>query len=230
MAYINNLGSITPDNLIVDSKARLYVDNVLIAPGQSLERGTVLGKSNITKQCKMLQLAPAPAKKDIGGIHFVAKIGGTTGNSITLVLSNPLANSSALSVSVSSNAITVSLATGSAGALTSTLNDIVAAVNDSAAASALVMASLAPGSTGTTIAAAVASTALVGGAAGATDGTEKVYAVLCDDVVTTSEAVTAEAYLAGCFNIDELHAAEGVELSALTDQARDWGLYFLNTK
>jgi hypothetical protein len=64
------------------------------------------------------------------------------GNSLTAQIVNPGAADSPLSVSVTGNQIRISAATDSAGAITSTAAQVVAAVNADAAASNLVLASL----------------------------------------------------------------------------------------
>ena len=63
------------------------------------------------------------------------------GNQITAQLVDPAANNSPLSVSVTGNAIRVSLATGATGAITSTAAQVIDAINANPAASALVTAS-----------------------------------------------------------------------------------------
>ena len=82
------------------------------------------------------------------------------GNSIAVTFANPGAANSPLSVTVSGNEITVSLATSSAGALTSTAAQVVAAIDASPAASAIVDAYTYRGSTGTGVVAAQARTML----------------------------------------------------------------------
>ena len=93
-------------------------------------------------------------------ITYEAVDGGTAGNSITVrhVVSG---NDTPLSVSVSSLAVTVNVATGAAGAATSTAAEIVAAVNASSTAKVLVRAS----ASGTGVVAAASATNLAGGAA-----------------------------------------------------------------
>lgn len=68
---------------------------------------------------------------------------GTDGNKIRLRYKDPGTNSASLSVSVSGNDITVSLATGAGGEITSTGADVAAAVNGSLEAANLVTASAA---------------------------------------------------------------------------------------
>ena len=62
------------------------------------------------------------------------------GNNITAQLVNPGANNAPLSVTVTGNAIVVSLATNATGAITSTAAQVIAAINANTAASALVLA------------------------------------------------------------------------------------------
>lgn len=85
------------------------------------------------------------------------------GNAIRVRALNPGAANSPLSVGVSGNDITVSLATNGAGALTSTAAQVVAAINANPAASALVSAYTYRGSTGTGVVAAAGFTALSDG-------------------------------------------------------------------
>lgn len=65
---------------------------------------------------------------------------GVAGNDITVTYVDPAGNNKALAVAVSGKGITVSLATGAGGAITSTCALVVDAINASTAASALVVA------------------------------------------------------------------------------------------
>ena len=82
------------------------------------------------------------------------------GNTIKAQLLNPSASNSPLSVSVAGPEITVSLATGATGALTSTAAQVVAAINADPAASALVKALTFQGNAGTGIAPATSKLSL----------------------------------------------------------------------
>lgn len=84
------------------------------------------------------------------------------GNDVTVALTSPGTANSPLSVSVAGSAIAVSLATDASGTVTSTAAQVVAAINASAEASALVVAYTYRGSTGTGVVAA--------GSAALTDG------------------------------------------------------------
>ena len=83
-----------------------------------------------------LQLAP---------VAYAAQRPGANGNTISIWHRNPSTSDAALGVTVDGNAITVSLATGPDGAVTSTAADVVAAIAASPEASALVAASTADG-------------------------------------------------------------------------------------
>lgn len=96
-------------------------------------------------------------------IKYTAVVPGTGGNAITVayVVSG---NNTALSVGVSSSAITVTVATDGGGAATSTAALVLAAVLASAPASALVSAALATGNDGTGVVAAFGAANLTSGA------------------------------------------------------------------
>lgn len=85
------------------------------------------------------------------------------GNDLSIAMTNPGAADSPLSVSVAGDEIIVSLATDSAGAITSTAAQVVAAINASPAASALVVAYTYRGNTGAGVVSPVAATALSDG-------------------------------------------------------------------
>lgn len=86
---------------------------------------------------------------------------GTAGDSITVTHVDPAANDAVLGVVVSGNDITVNLATGAGGAITSTANEVKAAIEAEAAAAALV--TVAVEGAGTGVVEAKAETSLTGG-------------------------------------------------------------------
>jgi hypothetical protein len=75
---------------------------------------------------------------DDNALDYTAKSLGTSGNSITVTYTDPSGNDQALAVSVVDTDIDVSLATGPAGAITSTAAEVLAAVDAKAEATALV--------------------------------------------------------------------------------------------
>lgn len=88
---------------------------------------------------------------------------GIDKNQISIEYVDPSGNDEVLSVTVNGYAIIVSLATGGAGAITSTANLILAAINASPEASSLVTVSLKDGNTGAGVVTAMAQTNLSGG-------------------------------------------------------------------
>lgn len=84
-------------------------------------------------------------------LTFTAVTAGKAGNNITVQIKDPKANNATLSVSVALSAITVNLATGATGLITSTATLIIAAIVASAPASLLVAATNTSTSTGAAI-------------------------------------------------------------------------------
>jgi hypothetical protein len=106
---------------------------------------------------------------DNNAILFTATDAGTDGNNIKIALIDPAGNSQSLAVTVSGLEVRVSLATGVAGAITSTAAEVIAAVNANTAAVILLGAANASTSTGAGVVAAVASGYLTGGVDADTD-------------------------------------------------------------
>lgn len=73
---------------------------------------------------------------------------GRLGNEILIIYADPSANNASLSVSVVGRTITINLATGAGGAITTTAAQVKAAIEASPAASALVTVVNAPGNNG----------------------------------------------------------------------------------
>jgi len=97
---------------------------------------------------------------------FTAVPAGRLGNVIGLIYVNPGTNNAALSVSVSGFTITVNLATNGSAAITSTAAQVEAAIEASAAASALVTVANAPGNNGSGVVTAMTFQDLAGGEGG----------------------------------------------------------------
>jgi len=91
---------------------------------------------------ELLGAGPTPATGYLEGVTFTAVASGEAGNDIQIVFKDPEAEEAELSISVSGNIITVSLATDEDGNITSTAADIVNAINTDTEASALVTASV----------------------------------------------------------------------------------------
>jgi hypothetical protein len=103
--------------------------------------------------------AGAFATLTLQGITLTALTAGIGGNSITLALVDPAGNNQALAVSVVGSAISVSLATGGGGAITTTRALLAAAL----AANASVIALVSVSGAGATLITAVGATPLAGG-------------------------------------------------------------------
>lgn len=95
-------------------------------------------------------------------LKFTSLVLGTGGNSITIAYVVSGTNTP-LDVTVVSAAITVQIATNGSGVATSTASEILTAVNTDVNANVLVLTSLATGSTGVGVPAAMAATNLAGG-------------------------------------------------------------------
>jgi len=108
-------------------------------------------------------LATALAGND-NDIVWRAVVGGAAGNDITIEYVDPAGVDQLLTVTVLGTAITISLATGGGGAITSTANDIIAEVAATPAAAALVTGANHGADTGAGVVTAMAATALAGGA------------------------------------------------------------------
>lgn len=94
-------------------------------------------------------------------LTFIARTPGTA-PTITVTYVDPSANNAALSVSVSGSDITVNLATNGSGTITSTASQVKAAIEASAAATALVVVELAASNTGAGVVTALAQQTLAG--------------------------------------------------------------------
>jgi hypothetical protein len=94
---------------------------------------------------------------------FRARRAGVLGNSITIAYVDPLANDQELSIEVVGLDIIVNLATGPAGAITTTAAEIQAAIAADPGASSLVYAVNASGNDGTGVVIVLAETPLAGG-------------------------------------------------------------------
>lgn len=108
---------------------------------------------------------------DNNDLTYTAVLPGADGNAVTVRYSDPAANDAELSVSVTGTAITVNLATGVAGAITTIASEIVTAIEASEAASALVTVADKAANNGTGEVTAMAATPLANGADATGQGT-----------------------------------------------------------
>ena len=96
-------------------------------------------------------------------LTFTSKLAGELGNSSSLRLVDPGANNATLSISVSGRDVTVSLATGVAGAITTTATALKTAIEANPAAHALFTITNTGASTGAGVVAALRRASLSGG-------------------------------------------------------------------
>lgn len=175
------------------------VDDTGILPNEDgkkiVPRGTIVGGvsgSILTDPAQLVADKNTPdvrAEKEIGQIKFTAVSGGSSGNGITIAFTDPSGNDKPLTVSVTTNAISIALATDSSGAITSTYAEIVDAIVANVLASALVTATLTNEAAGTTVAVAASTTNLERGATGSASGAEGM--LLNDTDVTYGPAACA---------------------------------------
>lgn len=131
----------------------------------SATRAQVLGLAGGGSSARTVhvQASISTAQGSNRDLKFTAVPLGTAGNGITVTYVDPEENDAALDVTVDGTDITVSLATDGAGAITSTGNLVMAAINANGEAAALVTATLAAGSTGVGVVAAAAAYTLADG-------------------------------------------------------------------
>ena len=140
-------------------------------PGGAADDGRIALRAERDSAAVAGQTSARSASAVLGGednaaVMITAAASGSDGNAITVALVDPGAASQSLSVAVAGTAITVTLATDTASAVTTTADELVAALSGDTEAGALVVAALADGSDGTGVVAAAAATALAGGRAG----------------------------------------------------------------
>jgi len=114
-----------------------WIDNGTGTSVEAQDESLVLSGAAAPASAARASLNVNPAGNE-NGLTFTAKAYGAAGNQISVTYVDPSANDAALSVSVSRFDIRVSLATGVAGAITSTAALVKTAVEASTAAAALV--------------------------------------------------------------------------------------------
>lgn len=131
---------------------------------------------------------------DNNDLTFTAVPPGTAGNGIAIIYSDPFANDSPLSVSVSGLTITVSLETNGSGTIISTAQQVMDAVNASQEAARWVSAALATGSDGSGVVTAMGSSGLSGGSTATTESFTEVSLVDLGDHKHYQAAAIADRY------------------------------------
>ena len=200
---LNLVSSTVGDMLnIFDSEQRRFVTGGVTLDSSEIsaddgvklvKAGTVLGKQDnglyipVTDMVKASKVTGVVA--DNNAILWTAVQPGDAGEAIKVALVDPSANSQDLAVSVIGDTVSVSLKTGSAGAIESTAAQVIAAVNAHLVAKTLVTAANTGASTGAGVVAAVAATSLAGGA----DWNVIPSCVLAEDVDVTDGDTAASA-------------------------------------
>ncbi len=148
----------------------------------------VVGSGNTDETAASIEIGSGNAKLKFEAVAEQ----GAAGNDITIAAVNPGTNNASLTVTVTGKAISISLATDGSAVATSTASQVLAAVNASGAASALVEASLGTGSSGASVYVVHAATNLANGV-DATFPLDK--PVLVTGPTGIDAAVGAETYL-----------------------------------
>ncbi|MCU0843253.1 MAG: hypothetical protein MUC79_16280 [Thiobacillaceae bacterium] len=153
-------------------------------------------------------------------ITWTAVPKGTLGNTVTVTIVDPAGNNAALAVSVAGSDITVSCATDGSSAISSTAAQVMAAIEASAAASALVTVADTGTSDGSGLVVAVTETALSG-------GTDTTHVVDVDYEVRPEGIMILEAGIADAteIRVGYTYAAYDV-VEALTAGSQTYELSF----
>lgn len=128
----------------------------------------------------------------VGNIVYTSRQGGTDGNSTTITVVDPAGNNAALSIGVVGTAITVNLATDGASAPTSTGAQVLAALQASTAAMALV--EVAGTGTMSTVQAAASVANLAGGANGTAPVAGDEYGIVIMDLTSSMQPFPTYQY------------------------------------
>jgi hypothetical protein len=144
---------------------------IAVKRGDTVERSTIFKAGSVTvtkdayvapvKHVVTVASTGTQASLEVQDLTFTAVAVGEDGNDITITFNDPAGNNAALGVVVTGTDIVVNLATDGASAPTSTATLIAAAIEGSAAASALVSVEIT--GTGSDVAAAAAEAPLAGG-------------------------------------------------------------------
>ena len=130
-------------------------------PPVAVGPSSIVGLVGSAPDSRAVVAASAEFGAGAGGFRVTADAAGKAGNRISVALVDPGANSSTLAVAVDDQAISISLATSVAGAITTTTTQLITALNADATASVLVTGAIT--GTGGGVVAVAPATALVGG-------------------------------------------------------------------
>lgn len=207
--------------VMVDDSGVSAVDGKKIVPRGAIVGGSdasavdnldkaVVGKYVAAKFAKLT----ANSNVENGALFLEALVAGTDGNSISLTLVDPSANTQTLGVSATGTAITVSLATDGTGVITSTVKSVAEALNADTDVKDLAKASY--GGTGAGLVAAAALANLSGGAASSTTGAE---GILMNDVDVTYGPSEGAMIIHGFIAVDKMPYADNDDAAAKAGSA-----------
>lgn len=207
--------------VMVDDSGVSAVDGKKIVPRGAIVGGSdasavdnldeaVVGKYVAAKFAKLT----ANSNVENGALFLEALVAGTDGNSISLTLVDPSANTQTLGVSVTGTAITVNLATDGTGVITSTVKSVAEALNADTDVKDLAKASY--GGTGAGLVAAAALANLSGGAASSITGAE---GILMNDVDVTYGPSEGAMIIHGFIAVDKMPYADNDDAAAKAGSA-----------
>jgi hypothetical protein len=159
--------------MVSDTGVSANADGRKIVPAGTIVGGeTKSTLANLNEPVVKKNTLPSPSTVtlnptgDNNNITLTAKTPGEDGDDISITLADPSGNSQALAVNVTGTDIVVSLATGAGGAITSTAQSVIDAINADTDAKELVIASLPTGNDGTGVVTAITKTQLDNGSDG----------------------------------------------------------------
>jgi hypothetical protein len=196
------------DGISADADGNKIVDRGTIVGGVSnpvlanLDGNETVEEKNTQKTAASLEIDNTNADADI--VVTANQDGpypGEDGDEIEVKLTDPSGNDQDLSVSVDGDTIDVSLATGGSGSITSTANEVIAAINAHLMAGYMVTAETAAEEDGSGVVEAQSAAALSGG----NDGTGYLAeGVLVNDVDVTNGDAPGSMYVFAYIDEDKL--------------------------
>ena len=155
MPYTLDQGMDIPKDPYSKTVPTLSVEHVEIHAGRMFELDGTLtvvnaqtGSVAITVPAQAAGVAVVDMTNALSDLTYTARSMGRAGNDISVTHVDPVGNNQPLAVSVSGKAITVSLATGAGGAITSTALTVAAAIRANVAANDLVSVAVEGAGTG----------------------------------------------------------------------------------
>jgi hypothetical protein len=186
---------VTMPIMVDDTGVIVNADGKKIVPAGTIVGGDVFANpTNAVREANTPAIADLVCAGENNDITVTAKVFKT----LKVALIDPAANDQVLSVSVTGDTINVSLATGPAGAITSTANDVIALLNTSLITSSLITAAKKGEDTGAGVVTALAAISLANGSVHAPEG------VLFNDVDVTYGPAPGAMLIHGFPALDKL--------------------------